>query len=226
MRALGLLLIANLFVFTLACSDSEPEPTIVPTTISTSIPTETPDLSAAESAVAASATAAKAHIDATPTARVEETRESAPTPTLTPQPTLTLVPTPRPTATLTPTPTSISSVDQYCHTMREARDQLEPIVEDMELTLGELVEQSEDESQARKNVQAFHRDYSDDLAPIIDSLRGRRPPEPAQQLTLSIIDQLDELAETTLVIDAMRLGNGVRAYMRQSRALIDLCGSP
>ncbi len=203
MRALGLLLISSLVVFTLACSDSETELTTVPTTTPTSIPTQTPDMPTADSAAVTSPMATEAHMDATPIARVEETREPGPT----------------------STPTSISSVDQYCHAMYEAGDQLEPIVEDMDLSLLELVEQSEDDSEARKKIQAFHRDYSDDLAPIIDSLRSLRPPEAAQRLTLRMIDQLDELSETTLVIDAMFLGNEVRHYIRQSRALADLCYS-
>lgn len=208
MRALGLLLIASLFVFTLACSDIEPEPPIVPTTISTSIPTQTPGMSTADAAVAPSPVATEAHIDATPTARVEETGEAVPT----------------------PAPTSISNVDRYCRAMHGAWDELNPIVDEMELSLMELgldeiVDQSEDDSEARKKIQAFHRDYSDDLAPIVDSLRGLRPPEAAQRLTLRIIDQLDELSETTLVIDAMFLGNEVRHRIRQSRVLADLCYS-
>ena len=105
MRLLALLLTASLFVLTLACEDSEQEPTPVPTAASTSIPTQTPDMSTTVSAAVAATKAVEAPIDATPTAGVEPARESEPTPTLAPQPRLTRVPTPPPTPTPTPTPT-------------------------------------------------------------------------------------------------------------------------
>ena len=107
MRVLALLLTASLFVLTLACEDSEQEPTPVPTAASTSIPTQTPDMSATVSTEGATTMAVEAPIDATETASVEATKESDPTPTPTPQPALTpdSAPTPTPTATPTPTPT-------------------------------------------------------------------------------------------------------------------------
>ena len=107
MRVLVLLLTASLFVLTLACEDSEQEPTPVPTATPTSIPTQTPDASAT---AAAATTAAETPVDPSETTKVEATREPDQTPTLAPQPRLTRVPTPPPTPTVTPVALSAKAV--------------------------------------------------------------------------------------------------------------------
>ena len=104
MRLLALLLLASLVVFTMACEDSEPEATPVPTSASTSIPTQTPEMGATATAAVTPTAPVEAATDATPTAGVEAARESDPTPTPTPQPRVTPVPTPPPTPTPSPTP--------------------------------------------------------------------------------------------------------------------------
>ena len=97
MRLLALLLLASLVVFTLGCEDSEPEAPPVPAAASTSIPTQTPDMSSTVSAAVGATKAVEVPIDATAAARVEATKEPDPTPTLSPHPTLTPDSAPAPT---------------------------------------------------------------------------------------------------------------------------------
>lgn len=100
MRILALLLLASLVVVTLACEGSEPALTAVPVATSTSLPTQTPDISETVAPAAAVTAPAEAPIGATPTARVEATGKPDPPPTPTPSP----MPTPSPTPMPTPTP--------------------------------------------------------------------------------------------------------------------------